>query len=101
MNKITSFLIFSLLLLGVQSAYCAENAAPQNSNTASNYEKADGNYDFENNSYNISDEQIQAETGADYLQKDAKASFWSKIINSSHFSSNTATKTWTPLNKAE
>ena len=28
-----------------------------------------------------------------------KVGFWEKIVNSSHFSSNTATKTYIPINK--
>ena len=97
MNKFTSILLSSLLLVSVQVTF-AETAKQDK---AASFDAAVKEYDFENNSYNISDEQLHIESGEESLQKDRKASFWSKIINSSHFSSNTATKTWTPFNKTE
>ncbi len=96
MNKITSVLIVSLLLIGAQTTF-AQSA----DNTAVKYNSTVKEYDFENNSYNISDEQLQADSAEESLQKDRKASFWDKIINSSHFSSNTATRTWIPFNKQQ
>ena len=97
MKKITSLLLTSLLLLSVQATF----AATASQDKSASFDAAVKEYDFENNSYNISDEQLHIESGEESLQKDRKASFWSKIVNSSHFSSNTATKTWTPFNKAE
>ena len=97
MKKITTLVLFSaLLVLGSTPVVMADN-----NKESANYNNAVKEYDFENNSYNISDEQLQAETGEQSLESDKKASFWSKIINSSHFSSNTATRTWIPFNKAE
>ena len=96
MKKITTLVLFTTLFaLSATSAVLADN------NNSASYDQTAKEYNFENNSYNISDEQLQAETGEQSLESDKKASFWSKIINSSHFSSNTATRTWIPFNKAE
>ena len=97
MNKITSLLILGLLMLNVNLSI----AATVDTKSTSSYDAAVREYDFENNSYNISDEQLQIEPGTDLIEQDRKASFWSKLINSSHFSSKTATKTWIPINKEE
>ena len=97
MNKNTTVLLFTLLLLGTQVGF----AASSSDSSSYNYEKTARDYDFENNSYNISDQQIEADIQTNTLQQDKKASFWSKIVNSSHFSSNTATRTWIPLRKAQ
>ena len=101
MNKIFTILVLSLLLIGVQTGFAADKAAVQKQDAASSFDAAVKEYNFEDNSYNISDEQVVPESGEESLQKDKKASFWSKIINSSHFSSNTATKTWIPINKVQ
>ena len=94
MKKISAILLSGMLLLTVQSTFAASGEA------TSSYDKAVKEYDFENNSYNVSDEQLQKEQlDPDLLKEDKKVSFWQKVVNSSHFSSNTATKTWIPLNK--
>ena len=53
-------------------------------------------YDF-NSSYYLTEEQIQDAKEVDDIEH--KVGFWEKIVNSSHFSSNTATKTYIPINK--
>ena len=97
MNKLTSILLSALLVLTVQTTFAQSQEKDNNANQNSSVSE----YDFENNSYNVSDEQLHIESGEESLQKDLHESFWTKLLNSSHFSSSTATKTWTPLNKAE
>lgn len=95
MKKYTTLLLSAVLLLGVSNLAFADTNANQKS-----FDEAVKEYNFENNSYNVSDEQLQATSSTDdILQKDSSVSFWSKVINSGHFSSNTATKTWIPVNK--
>jgi len=93
MKKYTTLLLSTMLLLSVNIAFGADYS----SNTS--YDSTAKEYNFENNSYNISDEQLTREVDADILQEDKKVSFWQKVVNSSHFSSSTATKTWIPTKK--
>ena len=83
-----------MLLIGITGSAFAEEKQAQKS-----FEDTVKEYNFEDNSYNVSDEQLQNTSSENILEKDAKVSFWSKVINSGHFSSNTATKTWIPVNK--
>ena len=96
MNKITTLLLSGLLLFSMNAVIAADSQ-----NETSNYDSQVRDYNFEDYSYNVSDEQLTKEDQEDLIKKDEKESFWKKIINSSHFSSNTATKTWIPLNRAE
>lgn len=100
MNKITTLLLSGLLILSMQS-FAADSSAVSKKSAENSFDTAVKNYDFENYSYNVSDEQLQETVENNSLESDAKASFWSKIINSSHFSSGTATKTYVPINKVE
>ena len=94
MKKYTTLLLSAMLLIGVTGSAFAEEKQAQKS-----FEDTVKEYNFEDNSYNVSDEQLQNTSSENILEKDAKVSFWSKVINSGHFSSNTATKTWIPVNK--
>ena len=94
MKKYTTLLLSAMLLVGVNTVVFAEQTTAKKS-----FDEAVKEYNFEDNSYNVSDEQLQNVSSEDLLEKDKKVSFWSKVINSSHFSSNTATKTWIPVNK--
>ena len=94
MKKYTTLLLSALFLIGVSCATFAQTA-----NGAKSFDEAVKDYNFEDNSYNVSDEQLQNVNSEDILKNDTSVSFWSKVINSSHFSSNTATKTWIPVNK--
>ncbi len=94
MKKYTTLLLSAMLLIGITgSTFAAEKQAQKS------FEDTVKEYNFEDNSYNVSDEQLQNTSSENILEKDSKVSFWSKVINSSHFSSNTATKTWIPVNK--
>ena len=87
MLKIITLLFFSAFLFS-GAGICAET---QNFNNT-NYD-----YNFDENSFNISDEQFKE---AQEIEKDnEKQTFTSKVINSSHFSPNTATRTWIPFRK--
>ncbi len=98
MNKLMTVIVLSVALIGANASF----AATQNKDASASFDAAVKEYDFENNSYNISDEQLQNEVDTgNLIESDKKVSFWQKIVNSSHFSSKTATKTWIPLNKAE
>jgi septal ring-binding cell division protein DamX len=94
MKKYTTLLLSAMLLIGITGSAFAEEKQAQKS-----FEDTVKEYNFEDNSYNVSDEQLQNTSSENILEKDAKVSFWSKVINSGHFSSNTATKTWIPVNK--
>ena len=93
MNKYICLLFCVALLAGTTFAADNEYSA-KSSNTSKDY-------DFDNYSYNVSDEQLQKESEQEVFEEEKKASLWSKIINSSHFSSNTATRTYVPINKVE
>jgi len=58
----------------------------------------DDDYNFSENSYYVSDEQLEDAKNIDKIEDNT--SFLQKIINSSHFSSGTATKTYIPINKS-
>ena len=54
-------------------------------------------FNFENNSFYISDEQLEDSKEIDTVED--KVNIDTRIIDSSHFSSGTATKTYRPINK--
>ena len=88
MLKIITLLMFSALLLYPQSIAAQEI----NTTGTTNYD-----YNFDENSFNISDEQFKE---VEEVETDnEKQSFTSKVINSGHFTSNTATRTWIPFRK--
>ena len=98
MKKLSTVLILGFALMNLNLTF----AADQKKDAAASYDAAVKEYDFESNSYNVSDDQLQNSiVNEDLIQKDQKQSFWAKVVNSSHFSSKTATKTWIPVNKAE
>lgn len=96
MNKKISILLAAMMLFGFQFCQAADNVKKYNS--SDDFDAKANEYNFEN----VSDEQLQQIVdGENSLKEDSKASFWSKIINSSHFSSGTATKTYIPINKIQ
>lgn len=99
MTKFIPFLVLSFIFLNVQVFAADENtsAVAADENTYNIEEQDDLN--FNNHSYYISDEQLQDAKEIDEI--DDKSSFIQKIINSSHFSSDTATRTWIPINKVQ
>ena len=107
MKKIVSLLMFGLLLLSVSSVSARESIGDvENFNTKYDHEYSD-EYDYiddsvDEDSFYISDEQVQEmNTPEDINQIEEKTTFTQKVINSGHFSSNTATKTWIPLNRVK
>lgn len=98
MNKTISLLLFGLLVINA-SVYAKEKISPVN-HTQEYYEtNVDwNNYDFSNSSY-LTEEQLQEAQEVNDI--DDKSSFIDKIINSSHFMPDTATKTYIPINKIQ
>ena len=98
MTKIITLIMFGLLVLNTQIVFAKnKDTIAQPSNTQNYSYEYDENFNFDENSYNISDEQLQ---DAKELEKiDDSSNFDDKVINSSHFSSGTATRTWIPINK--
>lgn len=97
MNKIISLLLFGLLALNL-SVFAKERISPV-SHTQEYYEMNahEEDYNFSDGANYLTDEQMQDAQEIDEI--DEKQTLWDKIINSSHFSSNTATKTYIPINK--
>ena len=108
MKKFSTLLIFSLILLNVSFAGAKESIGDvANFNTKYDHEYID-DYDIneypDDNSFYISDEQVQDmnNTSSDDVNAiEEKTTFDQKVINSGHFSSDTATKTWIPVNRVE
>ena len=96
MIKIISFILLSCLTLNM--TVIASEANTTQSKNAEYIYGIDDEYNFEENSYQISDEQLKDIQNHEKIEDD-NAGFLQKIINSSHFSSNTATRTWIPINK--
>ena len=108
MTKIITLLMFGLLLFSVQSVSARESIGDvANFDTKYEHEQNIENYDFseplDENSFYISDEQVQEmnSEAEDINQIEEKTTFDQKVINSGHFSSTTATKTWIPLNRVK
>ncbi len=99
MSKIITLIMFSLLLLNTQNVFAKQkDTLAQPSNTQSYSYDIDEDFNFDENSYNISNEQSEDAQDMDKIE-DKGAGFDDKVINSSHFSSGTATRTWIPINK--
>ena len=102
MTKIITLLMFSLLVLNVPFV-CARESIGDSAKDFVYEEYIDDDYDFsadDKNSFYISDEQSQED--AQNIDKiDDPSSFDDKVINSSHFSSGTATRTWIPINRVK
>ncbi len=99
MSKYITLFMLSLLLLNAQNVFAKQkDTLAQPSNTQSYSYDVDEDFSFDENSYTISNEQLEDAQDIDKIEdKDAK--FDDKVINSSHFSAGTATRTWIPINK--
>ncbi len=98
MKKITSLLLFMLLTLNV-SVIAKDRISPV-AHTQEYYEmNADSDFNFSDSSNYLTDEQLEDAQKIDEIED--KPSWLDKIINSSHFSSKTATKTYIPINKVQ
>ena len=96
MNKIFSIFLLGLLTLNL-SVFAKDRIAPV-AHTQEYYEmNADGDFNFSDSANYLTDEQLQ--DAQEIHEIDDKSSWLDKIINSSHFSSKTATKTYIPINK--
>lgn len=96
MKKIISLFMFGLLLslpFGI-----AKESIGDVDNFDTEYDYAD-DYNFDDNSFYISDEQAQDVKDIDKIED--YSSFDDKVINSGHFTSGTATRTWIPINKVK
>ncbi len=96
MIRIISFVLFSVLCFNVQSAFAVKEKVQPKSPI---FQQSEDDFDFEKDSYYISDEQLEEAKNIEKI--DENTSWLQKIINSSHFSSNTATKTYIPINKVQ
>ena len=98
MKKILSLLFFALLLTNV-SVFAKDKISPV-AHTQEYYDmNNDEDFDFSNNVNYLTEEQLKDAQEIDEI--DDKSSLWDKSINSSHFSSKTATKTYIPINKVQ
>ena len=105
MTKIITILMFGLFLFNLPMVSAKESIGDvANFDTKYAHENIE-NYDFDEpldeNSFYISDEQVQDMNSVDTNQIEEKTTFDQKVINSGHFSSKTATKTWIPLNRVK
>ncbi len=116
MKRIFTFTLSSLLFLSASAVFAqdqivvkddqqviemtplAEQKTEQPAQTDANNTNAP-DFNFENNSFYISDEQLEDAKAIDTVED--KANIDTRIIDSSHFSSGTATKTYRPLNKVK
>lgn len=102
MTRIFALLLFGFLFMNFQPmnaqevSATAENDAQVEQNTFN----VSDDYNFNAASQYITDEQLEAAKSIDKIDDD-NSGFWQKLINSSHFSSDTATKTWIPINKVQ
>lgn len=94
MIRFISALLFGLLLLNSAQLFAQEQSSV--STKSANEETFEG-YNFNDTSFYITDEQMQEAKEIDQIEENS--SLTSKIINSSHFTSQTATKTYIPINK--
>ena len=93
LKNITLVLFTAMLFLPLDaSAQDAIVGREVSDNDTVNY-----SYDIDENSFNVSDEQFKEVQEVE--QENEKQDFNSKVINSSHFSSGTATRTWIPFRR--
>lgn len=98
MKKLLTLILFSVFALNVQFVMARETQTNVNVNSQTQVSEED--YNFNDSSVYLTDEQLQDAEQIDEID-DKDTSFIKKIINSSHFSSDTATKTWIPINKVK
>ena len=97
MTKIITLVMLGLMLVNAQIAFAKQkDTLAQPSNTTSSYD-VDENFTFDENSYYVSDQQVDEAQNNGKLEN--TKTFDDKVVNSSHFSSKTATRTWMPFNR--
>ena len=94
-------LLLSLMLLTFGSCFAYDNTQTETPETKVKFqhEMTEDDFNFVDSSSYLTDEQLQE--AQEINEIDDNAGFWAKIINSSHFSSGTATKTYIPINKVQ
>lgn len=99
MNKLSLLLLSALLTLNL-NVIAKDRISPM-THTDEYYEMNANSQDFNftDSSNYLTDEQLQ--DAQEVNEIDDKSSWLDKIINSSHFSSKTATKTYIPINKVQ
>ena len=97
MKKLASIILLGLLALNL-SVFAKDRIAPV-AHSQEYYEMnaANNEFNFSDGANYLTDEQLQ--DAQEINEIDDKSSWIDKIINSSHFSSKTATKTYIPINK--
>lgn len=98
MTRIFALFVFSLLLFNVQTINAAEQKSAPVKDAQQNTYNVSDDFNFDNN---ITDAQLEQQAQDLKKIEDDNNGFDSRIINSSHFSSGTATKTWIPINKSQ
>lgn len=98
MKKTISILLLGFLALNL-SVLAKDRISPV-AHTQEYYNmNASQDFNFSDSSNYLTDEQLQ--DAQEINEIDDKSSWLDKIINSSHFSSKTATKTYIPINKVQ
>lgn len=95
MIRLISAFLFGLLITASVPAF-AQTTDEKNLAPISAVEENIEDFNFDS-SYYMTDEQLQDAKEIDQIEE--KTDFTSKIINSGHFTSETATKTYIPINK--
>ena len=93
--KKLSVIFFTLLLISCQNVF----AVDEKNATTPNEVPSESEFNFNDSSYYITDEQLQEAQEIDVIEN--KTDLRTKIINSGHFTSDTATKTYIPINKIQ
>ncbi len=96
MKKLLSAIFFSLLVLNYTPVFAKNNTENQSEKTQYTYD-VEQDFNFDDNSYYVSDEQLKDIEDINKIEDETNLE--TKVINSSHFSSGTATRTYIPINK--
>ncbi len=97
MKQIFSLLLFGFIILFQGSVFASQQPGYSEDKESNYTYDVEDNYNFDDNSYYVSDEQLKDIEDINKIEDET--TFETKIINSSHFSSGTATRTYIPINK--
>ena len=96
MKKLLSAIFFGLLVLNFAPVFAKNSTGSSTEKTQYTYD-VEEDFNFDDNSYYVSDEQLKDIEDINKIEDETN--FETKVINSSHFSSGTATRTYIPINK--
>ena len=99
MKKISSLLLLAFIMMNFTSVIAKDKEKISPVRHTQEYDVVNDDYNFSDATNYLTEEQLQDAQEIDNI--DDKSGFWAKIINSSHFSSGTATKTYIPINKVQ